>query len=138
MEGVLLLSETIQENAKFRSQHSEVLNHMLKLLESFGLKHKDQSAMIDKARHLLIARVAVYELITLVEGPVTENVKTLVLNLCDTVTYSSRLLVGWGYYRQASHILQLAGRACRKMGEELDGLEHHLYFLKVLSGINCY
>lgn len=56
MEGVLLLSEAILENADYVNQHSEVLEHMTKLVSDICQKHGEESPLVKKTIHLLKAR----------------------------------------------------------------------------------
>lgn len=76
-----------------------------------------------------------YELIPLVEGSMTVEAKTDISQLCGAISDSTSLLLEWGHYREAARILQLTGRACRKLGERLGGEEHQQYILQVRTSI---
>lgn len=56
MEGVLLLSEEILANTECRCQHSEVLEHMMELVNGISQKYGEKSPIIKKTVHLLNAR----------------------------------------------------------------------------------
>lgn len=61
----------------------------------------------------------------------TDEEKVEILYLCGIIADSTDLLLGCGHCREAARILQLTGRACRKLGERLEGEEHQQYILHV-------
>lgn len=68
---------------------------------------------------------------SLVGDSVTVETKRDMLQLCGTVVECSKLLLEWGHYREAALVLQLTGRACRTLGERLEGEQHQQYILQV-------
>lgn len=56
MEAVLLLSEAILDTAEYRSQHAEVLQHMMELVDTTSQKQGESLPIVKKATQLLKAR----------------------------------------------------------------------------------
>lgn len=56
VEGVLLLSEAILESNDYSRQHTEVAQHMIKLIAAITKSHKKASSIVDTATHILKAR----------------------------------------------------------------------------------
>ena len=56
MEGALLLSEAVLDNTECRRQHSEVLEHMIMLVQNITKKHGEELPVVKKAIQLLKAR----------------------------------------------------------------------------------
>ena len=76
-------------------------------------------------------RVAVCKLNQLVESPLSVVTRSRIQELFIAVTTCTDVLLQQECYREASGVLQLAGSACRKVGETLQGEEHQSYILKV-------
>ena len=75
--------------------------------------------------------MALHDLMPMVEDSVTYQAKKDILYLCGTIMDCTRLLLEWGHYRDAAHILQLTGRAFRKLGQKTEGELHQQYILQV-------
>lgn len=56
MEGALHLSEAILENSEYRDQHTQVLEHILHLVEMMGRKQRSNSPMLNRSILILKAR----------------------------------------------------------------------------------
>lgn len=56
IEGALHLSEAILGDNDYRDQHTDVMEHILNLVQMMGNMHTSNSPMLNRAIHLLKAR----------------------------------------------------------------------------------
>jgi hypothetical protein len=61
-EGALYLSEAILSNDLYKNQHTEVMEHILKLVQEMERKQRSDSLMFTRTIHLLKARSEIYRI----------------------------------------------------------------------------